>query len=70
MEIAIDIGHNDSELVMIETAFDKLVEVVGLSEIHELDVDGVIEVAEHVDIVEPELHGLVMAEFVRSVWNA
>lgn len=70
MEIAVDIGHNDSELVMIETAFDKLVEVVGLAEIHELDVDGVIEVTEHVDVVESELHGLAMAKFVRSGGNA
>ena len=70
MKVAIDVGDNDSKIIVVKFAVYKLMKIVGFAEIHELDVDGVIEMAEHVDVVESELHGLMMAEFERCLWYA
>ena len=52
MEIAVDVCDDYSEVVMVEASVDKLVEIVCFAEVHQLDVDRVVEVAEHVDVVE------------------
>lgn len=38
-------------------------EIIHLGQIHELEIDGVVEMAHGVDVEETQLHGLVVAEF-------
>lgn len=62
-EVAVDVCYNDGEIVVVETVAEKLPEIIGLAEVHKLDVDRIVEVTEHVDVVEAYLNRLVVMEF-------
>ena len=63
IEIAVDVGYDEAEAHGVELAVHELHEIAHFGKVGKLEVDRVVEVPEHVDIVETYLNGYVMIKF-------
>lgn len=69
-EVDVHVCDNKVEVVHVDFMTDYRREVVYFGEIHEHEIDIVVEVPEHVDVGEPNLHGNAVAEGECGVDNA
>ena len=65
-EITVDVDYDHTYLAPFQLVAEHGLEIAGLGKIHECEVDAVVEVSQHVNIVEPHLQRHVVAEVLDS----
>ncbi len=61
-EVAVDIGDNGSCGLAAEGVGHELTEISVFTHVEELEVDAVVDVPEHIDVVETDLYGQAVVE--------
>ena len=67
-EVAVDIYYHDSNIAPAKLIAQHGLEITGLGKVHKREIHAVVQVSEHIDVIEPHLHGHMVAEMLYAAF--